>query len=313
MTGTILAADSSLTLGEARVSFLGTGDADTTWPDGKFILQGRATPAETLAAVCSGYFTSAISLEKSTGAETEIRLIPVAARKLSGRTFLIDPRYGGTESGERNPLGLRAADINLEIAWRLTELLRGAGADAHLLRSTDSTIAETERSRRSSEYHRGMYIRIDAAEPAIRAGAEIYRSISNRRMAERILASLATVAQMETTGVKPSNEQFFNDVAMGTISIRLPSVATGFYDSSAARRIDRIAWCLFGGILQDAGFTDPAPTVSRYPAGVSSVSLGRVFRQIPDPSGEVYFFGLDASGVTPSPAPIGRAPLRRTP
>ena len=312
-SGTVRAADSALTLGEARISIRTNGDqfADTTWHDGKFMVRGATTRAESLCVACDGYFPSTIALRSPQETELDIRLRPVAGRRLFGRTFLIDARYGGTESGERNARGLRSADVNLEIAWRLTELLKGAGANAHLVRRSDSTIAEAERTRRSSEYPRGMYIRIDAGEPGVHARAEIYRSISNRHLAERMLAALAALAQIETTGVKPSNEQFFNDVAMGTISVRLPSVSTGYYDSSAALAIDRIAWCLFGGILHDAGFIDPAPTVSRY--STLSVSLGGVFWQIPDQTGSVYFFGLESPGLMPSSMPSERAPLRRSP
>jgi N-acetylmuramoyl-L-alanine amidase len=312
VSGTVRAADSALTLAGARILARGSL-ADTTWPDGEFILRGRTADAETLSVDRDGYFPTAIApgVPQKTG--LDIRLKPVAERRLFGRTFLVDPRYGGAEGGGVNTLGLRSADINLEIAWRLTDLLKGAGADVHLIRSADSAIAESERTRRSAGFRRGMYIRIDAAEPAVAARAEIYRNIPNRRLAERMLAALAAVARLETTGVKPSNEPFFNDVAMGTVSVRLPSVTTGYYDTSAAREIDRIAWCLFGGILQNAGFIDPAPTVSLYPEGTPSVSLGGVFHQIPDRTGSVYFFGLDSPELTPTPMPTARTPLRQGP
>ncbi len=313
--GTVSAADSGSPLGRACVSVPTGGRllSDTTWADGKFMIRGAPSSPETLLTARDGYFPSRTPLSNLLQTGVEIPLLPVAARKLFDRTYLIDPRYGGTESGDRNSTGFRSADVNLEIAWRLAELLNAAGANAHCVRSTDTTITEVERARLSAESPRGMYIRIDAAEPTISAGAEIYENIPNRRLAERMLAALSAVARIETSAVKPSHERFYRDVAMGTISIRLPSVSTGYYDSSAAQAIDRIAWCLFGGILNDAGFVDHAPAVLRYPAGTPSVSLGGLFRQIPDRRGEVCFFGLDSPNLVPSPPPALRTPLWHNP
>lgn len=313
--GTVWASDSAITLGGARITLLAGAHriSDTTWPDGKFMLRGPATSAESLLITRDGYFPSRIELREPQQLGIDLRLRPAAGRKLFGRTFLIDPRYGGMESGERNARGLRAADINLEIAWRLTGLLRASGAYATLVRSTDTTLTETERARRSADSPRGMYIRIDAAETRIAAGAEIYRSIANRRLAEHMLAALAEIGGMDTSGVRASNERFFNDVAMGTVSVRLPSVSTGYYDSNAAQTIDRIAWCLFGGILRNAGFADPAPAFLQFPESATSISLEGLFRQIPDRKGEVYFFGLDEPGLTVAPSPTSRIPLPQTP
>jgi N-acetylmuramoyl-L-alanine amidase len=285
LSGTV--GDSTLTLAGARVAVNTGGTADTTWPDGRFIV--RAAAGDSLFVTRYGYYPSASALSTRRETGLAIQLRPVAQRRLFGSTFLIDPRYGGAESGETNTRGLRSADVNLEIAWRLAELLKGAGANVHLVRSKDTTIAETERSRRSALYGRGMYIRIDAGEPAPVARAEIYRSIPNRRLAERMLAALARAAHIDTTGVKASTERFFNDVAMGTVSLRLPSVTTGFYDSAAAQVIDRIAWSLFGGILP--GSTVSAPLQCQ--PGTPARTLGGAFWQIPDRNGQVFFFGLE--------------------
>jgi hypothetical protein len=104
-----------------------------------------------------------------------------------------------------------------------------------------------------------------------------------------MLAALARAAHIDTTGVKASSERFFNDVAMGTVSLRLPSVTTGFYDSAAAQVIDRIAWSLFGGILP--GSTVSAPLQCQ--PGTPARTLGGAFWQIPDRNGQVFFFGLE--------------------
>jgi hypothetical protein len=230
----------------------------------------------------------------------EIPLPPVAGGKLHLRTFVIDARYGGTEAGEASPGGMRSADLNLLVARRLWTLLRQAGANGHLVRDTDTTIAERERTRRSAGYPRGMYLRIDAGNPGRTAGAEIYRNINNRRLAEHLLRSLASFAHLDTTSVVASSERFFNDVAMGTVSIRLPSPATGMYDSGTAGTVDQLAWALFGGILRNAGHGEVSPA-RQVPPGTGEVSLGRLFTQIPDAAGRVDFFGLELPAIRPIP------------
>jgi len=59
------------------------------------------------------------------------------ASALKGRIIVIDPGHGGYFDGALGPDSLREADVNLGVALYLWGLLKEAGADVHLTRSTD--------------------------------------------------------------------------------------------------------------------------------------------------------------------------------
>jgi N-acetylmuramoyl-L-alanine amidase len=58
-------------------------------------------------------------------------------RVLENRTIVIDPGHGGAFDGATGPDSLREADANLGVALYLWGLLKEAGADVHLTRTTD--------------------------------------------------------------------------------------------------------------------------------------------------------------------------------
>ena len=49
--------------------------------------------------------------------------------ELIGKTIVLDPTGGGSETDGTGPLGTRGADLNLRLAERAASLLRGAGAE----------------------------------------------------------------------------------------------------------------------------------------------------------------------------------------
>ncbi len=62
-----------------------------------------------------------------------------------GRTVVIDPRGGGTETDGQGPLGTRGADLNLEVAQLTAAYLTGAGAHVLLTRAGDMTMNEPDK------------------------------------------------------------------------------------------------------------------------------------------------------------------------
>jgi N-acetylmuramoyl-L-alanine amidase len=70
------------------------------------------------------------------------RLAGLDTTPLQGMRIVIDPGHGGRFDGAVGPTGLREADVNLGVALSLWGLLRDAGADVTLTRSSDRTVAE---------------------------------------------------------------------------------------------------------------------------------------------------------------------------
>jgi len=298
--GYISSATDSLPIGGARVdsdsSIESNTPLDVTHDDGRYILSTRMSGPTRFRFFRKGYFGKFDTLAPvPEPVERNIYLTPVAGGRLFGRTLLIDPRHGGTENGDIDSGGLRTADVNLEIARRLFDLLRASGANAVLVREKDSTISETERARRSAGFPRGMYIRIDASGKIGEAECRIYPSLTNAAFAANILRSLKLVAGLDSAGITPSSERFYYDVAMGTINVTVPSVLTGHYSGvDSLYRKNNIAWGLYLGILASEGHEtgtwaeDSIQTETPWTA----VTVNEALTSASDARGVARFYGL---------------------
>jgi len=227
--------------------------------DGRYIITSESSGELSLTFARDGFFGRRDRIKLSPGATLhDVQLKAIADSALFGKTFLIDPRYGGTERGDISVTnrGISAAEVNLAIAYFLEQLLRGAGADVHMVRSTDTTITEEERAKFSRPFRRGFYLRIDAALQTTSASCSIYPSIPNELMARDILKGLSAFTHLGNSGIMPKHDPFFYNVAIGTISIELPSPKTGYYDS-LIYRANQLSWGIFLGILMNAGYTPP--------------------------------------------------------
>ncbi len=68
-----------------------------------------------------------------------------AATPVSGRRIVIDPGHGGSSSGSTECAGLREADANLDIGFRLKALLEADAAEVFMTRENDSTKSNKNR------------------------------------------------------------------------------------------------------------------------------------------------------------------------
>jgi N-acetylmuramoyl-L-alanine amidase len=84
---------------------------------------------------------------------------PTDSDVLRGRRIVIDPGHGGYFDGAIGPDSLREADVNLGVALYLWGLLKEAGADVHLTRTTDRDFLPEE----STELRDDLEARMDAA------------------------------------------------------------------------------------------------------------------------------------------------------
>jgi N-acetylmuramoyl-L-alanine amidase len=103
------------------------------------------------------------------------------------RTIALDPGHGGPEPGAvSGPYGLNEADLNLDIALRLAELLRASGYAAVLTRDSDRAV---DPSYKGGGYAGGvgrdLQARIDIANGA---GADLFLSIHNNGSANTAMS-----------------------------------------------------------------------------------------------------------------------------
>jgi N-acetylmuramoyl-L-alanine amidase len=76
--------------------------------------------------------------------EDEGRL--VLAPSLFGKSVVIDPGHGGWDPGMNGKAGSREADINLEIALKLAEYCREAGAHVTMTRESDIALGASKKA-----------------------------------------------------------------------------------------------------------------------------------------------------------------------
>lgn len=70
----------------------------------------------------------------------------VLGRPVHGAHVVLDPGHGGREPGAVGPSGLREADLNLDIALRVRDLLRDEGATVVLTRNRDMRVTLATRA-----------------------------------------------------------------------------------------------------------------------------------------------------------------------
>lgn len=128
-------------------------------------------------------------MTKADSSKNEIKMLPVDQGALIDKRILVDPEYGGEESGPRNADGLRAADLNLFFANKLMDYLLQAGADVRCTRYGNKTMTPYQRVDASVETGADMIISIgyDSLQPhacrlyyypASEQGKEICRHIA---------------------------------------------------------------------------------------------------------------------------------------
>lgn len=83
---------------------------------------------------------------------------------LAGKTIMVDPGHGGSESGAIGPLGLKYAekDINLNIALKLKAELEKLGASVSMTRISDAGMTLEQRLSASRKLRPDMFISVHA-------------------------------------------------------------------------------------------------------------------------------------------------------
>ena len=115
--------------------------------DGFFSLSDVPSGRHGLSVRSNGYIPVKINLDVKDreSKRKDLRLLPVAGGVLKGQVFVVDPEFGGGESGAIGPAGMRASDVNLVVAGYLKDYLVMVGAKVFLTRESDVTTTPLER------------------------------------------------------------------------------------------------------------------------------------------------------------------------
>lgn len=97
------------------------------------------------------------------------------------KKVVIDPGHGGNDPGTIGTTGVREKDINLDIAKRLANLLRGEGVEVVMTRSSDRFISLQRRVDIANDSRADLFVSVHSNANRVRSlnGFEVYYVASN--------------------------------------------------------------------------------------------------------------------------------------
>src|SRR5437870_2924957 len=139
-----------------------------------------------------------------------------------GHLVAIDPGHGGQDPGAIGPSGLREADVVLDIAMRVRDLLARDGIRVLLLRDSDATVDLEDRPRLAREGGATLYVSIHAnASPraAVNGTETFYLTPQSLVLAQMIQDELGVVLGIPSRGIKTANFVVLRDAEMPAVLV----------------------------------------------------------------------------------------------
>lgn len=128
-----------------------------------------------------------------------------------GRRIVIDPGHGGRDPGTISPIGLMEKDVVLPVALEVARLLRAAGHEVILSRSTDIFLELDERAQIANRHRADLFVSIhaDSAPNPEARGSTVYicrgASADSNTIAHAVMRSLESGSGLGSRGVKSAN------------------------------------------------------------------------------------------------------------
>ncbi len=210
-----------------------------------------------------GYEPAALDSLNDVAADGEhvVKMERIAGGVLTETRFVLDPQLGGQEKGATGPTGMRASDLNLEVAVHLARLLEASGAEVALTRESDETVNELRRVGVEESFDAEWFISIGHSEegngfrlvhyPASEAGA---------RLAESIAASLRNLREIDGARVEAYSHFVLTHTGSPAVMVQGPAPSTSEIEEQmrhpAAPRGE--AYAIYCGILENLGLRDEA-------------------------------------------------------
>ncbi|MDQ7842986.1 MAG: N-acetylmuramoyl-L-alanine amidase family protein [Armatimonadota bacterium] len=167
----------------------------------------------------------------------------------------IDPGHGGRDPGAIGPSGLREADVVLDIARRVRELLERDGVRVVMTRDDDATVELTERPRMAREAGASIYVSIhaNAHGRATANGSETYYlTPQSLALAQMIQDELGIVLSLPSRGIKTANFLVLRDSSVPSVLVETAFISNAEDEArlrDAAFR-QRLAQAIHRGIMR---------------------------------------------------------------
>lgn len=182
-------------------------------------------------------------------------IIDIAGTEARGHVVAIDPGHGGRDPGAIGPTGLREADVVLDIALRVRDLLTRDGVRVVVIREADATVELTDRPRMARERGATIMVSIHAnASPraSINGSETYYLTPQSLALAQAIQDELAVVLGIPSRGVKTANFLVLRDSGIPTVLVETAFISHA--DGEAQLRDpgfrQRVAEAVYRGITR---------------------------------------------------------------
>ncbi|MGB0652342.1 MAG: PKD domain-containing protein [Thermoplasmatota archaeon] len=158
---------------------------------------------------------------------------------LVGYKIAVDPGHGGSDPGATYA-GVEEADINLDVALELRDLLEAEGATVYMTRSTDVAVSLSDRTSGANSWGADYFLSIHANSCGECGGHGTETYYHDSLSASSQAGQLATATQPELIthgglndrGVKQANFHVLRETAMPAILVEL-----GFVDHAGDRAV----------------------------------------------------------------------------
>ena len=241
------------------------GQPDQPVVDGRYFYDRLRTAPLMCRFSAPGYFnlTAEADLRRGRALILDVDLYPVDEGVLFGRTFILDPQFGGSEAGEAITGQIDAADLNLTVCRHLRDYLLGAGGEVIMLREQDQFLSPEDRVMRINEAETGWYLRIEhrRAEPRPRvvgytASADEYA----KQLGRTVLIQVTGLAGLDNGGLVDTGDYEIVQANKNALSIAFQTIeaASLGLPASDPGLLQREAYALYRGLAVHFGLELPS-------------------------------------------------------
>ncbi|MEW5766479.1 MAG: N-acetylmuramoyl-L-alanine amidase [bacterium] len=233
--------------------------------DGFFSLPDVPPDRHVFSVSSNGYIPVKIDLDlkNQESKRQDLPLLPVGRGVLKGQVFVVDPEFGGGESGAIGPTSMRASDVNLVVARYLKDYLVRAGAKVFLTREFDVTTPLLERVKLANAVEADRFVSIghgDSSNPALNFTytAHYPNSKLGVPLAKAVQAHLVEALGYEDQGDKDSSAYCLVQTACPAIYTHASLITHPEEETRLSSPIynRKEAYAIYNGILASYGLTN---------------------------------------------------------
>lgn len=167
------------------------------------------------------------SKEKTDRIDLEIKTVDHDRPDLIGKKIIVDAGHGGTDPGAIGPGGTMEKDVNLDVAKKLTSLLKEAGAKVKMTRKEDKYITLWDRANEANELNCDIFVSIhaNAHQKKKASGSETYvypgSYGDNLVLAKKVQSSLQKKLKTPNRGVRFDKLYVLENTTMPSILVEI--------------------------------------------------------------------------------------------